>query len=242
MFQRKKIINIIQAMLIFGLIMVETISAQNIIDETKFKKDFFSKVDPIILIDPLAFVLGASEKGEPYVYQYTDIIKNSGHSCPAVSGGYKITQLALKELYKESLPVRGDIRVTMVGKEDEKVNGPISQVISIITGAASNNGFKGMQGKFSRYNLLVFDSTLTSEDGILAEAIFERMDTGEKVSVKYNASAIPSNPEMGKLTPLIISGKASDKEISKFGDMWQERVRIVLLETPKDAFIIKIIK
>jgi hypothetical protein len=130
----------------------------------------------------------------------------------------------------------------MVGKEDEKVNGPISQVISIITGAASNNGFKGMQGKFSRYNLLVFDSTLTSEDGILAEAIFERMDTGEKVSVKYNASAIPSNPEMGKLTPLIISGKASDKEISKFGDMWQERVRIVLLETPKDAFIIKIIK
>lgn len=228
--------------LIIGIIMVQTISAQNLVDETKFKRDFFNKVEPIMLVDPLAFALGASDEGEPYVYHYTDIIKYSGHSCPAVSGGFMMAKLGLKELYGDDTPIRGDIKVTMKGAPDEKVNGPISQVISFITGAAGDTGFKGMKGKFSRYNLMIYENDNPSENGILAEAIFERMDTGKKVNVAYNASAIPSNPEMGKIMPLIISGKASKEEIIKFGDLWQERVRIVLLETPENAFNVKVVK
>lgn len=239
---RSKYILKSKIVLIIGIIMVHTLSAQNFIDETKFKRDFFNQVEPITLIDPLAFALGASDAGEPYVYYYTDIIKHSGHSCPAVSGGYKMTQLALKKLYGDDTPIRGEIKVTMKGAPNEKVNGPISQVISFITAAAGDTGFKGMKGKFSRYNLLTYENDNSSTDEMLAEAIFERMDTGEKVSVTYNANAIPSNPEMGKLMPLIISGKASKEEIVKFGDLWQERVRILLLETPKDAFNIKVIK
>ena len=215
---------------------------KNIIYKTEFKRDFFNKVEPITLIDPLAFALGASDAGEPYVYHYTDIIKYSGHSCPAVSGAYMMAKLGLKELYGDDTPVRGEIKVTFKGAPDEKVNGPISQVISFITGAAGDTGFKGLQGKFNRYNLLTYENDNSTADGILAEAIFERMDTGKKVSVTYNPSVVPSNPEMGKLMPLLISGKASKEEIIKFGDLWQERVRIVLLETPKDAFIVKIIK
>ena len=231
-----------QTVLILGIIMAQTLSAQNRIDETKFKQDFFNQVEPITLIDPLAFALGASDAGEPYVYYYTDIIKYSGHSCPAVSGGYMMAKLGLKELYGDATPVRGEIKVTFKGAPDEKVNGPISQVVSFITGAAGDTGFKGMQGKFSRYNLMMYENDNPSANGILAEAIFERMDTGKKVSVAYNSSAIPSNPEMGKIMPLLISGKASKEEIIKFGNLWQERVRVVLLETPKDAFIVKVIK
>jgi len=242
MFNFKYLLNKFKTVLIIGILMAQTLSAQNLVDETKFKRDFFNQVEPITLVDPLGFALGASDAGEPYVYHYTDIIKYSGHSCPAVSGGYMMAQLALKELYGNDTPVRGEIKVTMRGAPDDKVNGPISQVISFITGAAGDTGFKGMKGKFSRYNLLVFENDNPSEDGILAEAIFERMDSGEKVSVAYNASAIPSNPEMGKIMPLLISGKASKEEIIKFGDLWQERVRIVLLETPKEAFNIKVIK
>ena len=231
-----------QTVLILGIIMAQTISAQNIVDETKFKQDFFNKVEPISLIDPLAFALGASDAGEPYVYHYTDIIKYSGHSCPAVSGGFMMAKLGLKELYGNETPVRGEIKVTMKGAPDEKVNGPISQVISFITGATGDTGFKGMNGKFSRFNLMMYENENSSADGILAEAIFERMDNGKKVSVAYNSSAIPSNPEMGKLMPLLIGGKASKEEIIKFGDLWQERVRIVLLETPENAFFVKTIK
>jgi len=240
----KYLLNKGKLVLFIGIIMANTLSAQNEAqnEETKFKRDFFDQVEPIKLVDPLAFALGASNAREPYVYYYIDIIKYSGHSCPAVSGGYKMAQIALKELYGNKMPIRGQIKVTMRGAPDDKVNGPISQVISFITGAAGDTGFKGMKGKFNRYNLLTYEKENPSEKGITAEAIFERMDTGDKVNIAYKANVIPTDPEMTKLTPLLVSGKASKEEIIKFGDLWQERVRIVLLETPEEAFNIKSIK
>jgi|GEM_PF-574869 hypothetical protein len=236
-----KIFNRIKFILLIGIIMANTFYAQSEIkkSDTNFKRDFFNQVEPIKLIDPMAYMLGAANAEEVYVYNYTDIIKYSGHSCAAVAGAYKMTLLALKELYKDKTPERGAIKVIVKGAPDDNVNGPISQVISFITGAADNTGFKGMKGKFSRYNFLEYDLNNKPAEDVLAEVIFERIDTKEKVCVSYNASLIPTNPEMTKLTPLIISGKASTEEIIKFGDLWQERVRIVLLETPPDAFIIK---
>lgn len=211
-------------------------------DNTTFRQDFFSKVKPIKLVDPLSFVLGATVKGEPYVYHYTDIIQYSGHSCPSVAGAFKMTGIALKELYGDQMAVRGQIKVTMKGAPDEKVNGPIAQVISYITGAAGNTGFKGLKGKFSRYNLLSFDRDNSSAEDVWAEAIFERLDNGKKVNIAYKAEMILGNPEMGKLMPLIISGKATPEQIQKFGDLWQERVRIALMEAPEGTFIVTRLK
>lgn len=153
-----------------------------------------------------------------------------------------MTQLALKALYGDKMPIRGNIKVTMRGAPDDKVNGPIAQVISFITGAAGNTGFKGLKGKFSRYNLLSFDTDNPSAEGIWAEAIFERADTGEKVNVAYKVSMIPGNPEMGKLMPLVMGGKATKEQMVKFGDLWQERVRNALIEPPEGAFILSHIK
>lgn len=236
-----KIFNRFKFILLIGIFISNTFHAQREINksDTNFKRDFFNQVEPIKLIDPMAYTLGATNAEEVYVYYYTDIIEYSGHSCAAVAGAYKMTQLALNELYKDKTPERGAIRVTIKGAPDDNVNGPISQVISFITGAAGNTGFKGMKGKFSRYNLLEYDLNNKPTEDVLAEIIFERIDTKQKVCVSYKASAIPTNPEMTKLTPLIISGKASTEEIINFGDLWQEKVRIVLLETPNEAFIIK---
>ena len=239
-------IELIKSKLIFiiSILIIFTINVQSLLadDNTQFRQDFYNKVEPIKLTDPLSFALGATAKGEPFVYHYTDIVKYSGHSCPSVAGAYKMTQIALKELYGGKLPIRGNIKVTMKGAPDEKVNGPIAQVISFITGAAGNTGFKGLKGKFSRYNLLSFDTDNPPAEGIWAEAVFERVDTGDKVSVAYKVSMIPANPEMGKLMPLIISGKAAKEQIIQFGDLWQERVRIALMEPPEGAFILVRIK
>ena len=153
-----------------------------------------------------------------------------------------MTGIALKELYGDQMPVRGQIKVTMKGAPDDKVNGPIAQVISFITGAAGNTGFKGLKGKFSRYNLLSFDRDNSSAEDVWAEAIFERLDNGKKVNIAYKAEMIPGNPEMGKLMPLIISGKATPEQIQKFGDLWQERVRIALMEAPEGTFIVTRLK
>lgn len=209
---------------------------------TQFRQDFYTKIEPIKLVDPLSFALGATIKDEAFVYHYADIVKYSGHSCPSVAGAYKMTQIALKELYGDKMPIRGGIKVTMRGAPDDKVNGPIAQVISFITGAAGNTGFKGLKGKFSRYNLLSFDTDNPSEEDIWAEAIFERMDTGQKVNVAYKVSMIPGDPEMAKLMPVVVGGKATREQMIQFGDTWQERVRKALLEAPEGAYIVQHLK
>ena len=221
--------------MLFYAMAVNSLSAKG---NTVFRQDFYKDVETIKLIDPLSYVLGATDKEVPYFYSYEDIIKFSGHSCPSVAGAYKMTQIALKELYGEEIPERGQIKVTMKGAPDDKVNGPIAQVISFITGAAGNTGFKGMKGKFSRYNLLTFDVDNSPADDVWAEAIFERMDTGKKVDVVYKLGVVPNFPKIGQLMPLVLSGKATPQQMKEFGDLWQKRVRIVLLNAPQGTFVV----
>ena len=54
--------------------------------------------------DPLAVVLGAMGKGDVFTYTYSDAVKFAGHSCPAIAGAYKSTQMALKSLYGSDVP------------------------------------------------------------------------------------------------------------------------------------------
>jgi len=193
------------------------LSLENVMAEgqSKFSIDFFSQVAPITMTDDLAVTLGAMEKGAVFVYNYEDAVKLAGHSCLAVSGAYRLTQIALKSLYGEQIPVRGEIEVTFRGAVDDKVNGPISQVVSYITGAAAENGFKGFGGKkFRRYNLLRFDKKSTPPAGALCSVHFKRVDTGKSVEVTYSNSMLPPLPDM------------------------QEKVRIVLMDEVKNMFVI----
>src|SRR4030067_558445 len=103
---------------------------------TIWKQDFFKDVEPIRLMEPLAHILGAQEQGEPFVINYPDAGLVAGHSCPAVSGSYRLTQKALKALYGEEMPVRGQIKVLIKGGPADLAYGPQSHVISLITGVA----------------------------------------------------------------------------------------------------------
>ena len=106
---------------------------------TKWKQLFYDEVEPIKLKDPLAVFLGAIDEQEEFIFTYEDAVKLAGHSCPAVSGAYKVTEKALKALYGSETPMRGGISVKVLGSIDNGANGPISQVISLITGAAPGN-------------------------------------------------------------------------------------------------------
>ncbi len=194
--------------------------------QSNWKQDFFDEVEEIRLKDPLAYVLGAMETGEEMVFKYQDAVKLAGHSCAAVSGAYKITAKALKELYGDETPVRGDIKVTIKGKPTDLAYGPVSQVISFITGAAPETGFKGLGGRFCRQNLLVFDT----ENFEFNTFIFERLDTGKKVRTVYNPQVLPENPRMGELIGLVITGAAGDQEREEFFSLWQGKVKKILLE------------
>src|SRR3990167_1728979 len=143
----------------FGIVVASYITVQRHVyaeGQTKYSKEFYDSAEPIKIKDPLAVVLGAMDKGEVFIFTYADAVKFAGHSCPAVAGAYKSTQIALKALYGEEMPVRGNVKVTFRGSVDYKVNGPISQVVTLITGASAESGFKGLgtAGKYGRYRTI----------------------------------------------------------------------------------------
>lgn len=196
---------------------------------TVWRQDFFDEVEPIKLRDPLAYILGAQDEGEPFVFNYSDAVKLAGHSCPAVSGAYKLTAKALKALYGKELPTRGQIRVLVKGGPTDLAYGPQSHVISLITGAAGVTGFKGLGGRYGRDNKLFFDS----EDMQFNTFIFQREDTGKAVRVTYNPQALSGDPRMNDLVPLVLRGTATKEQKDLFISLWQGNVRKILLDDEK---------
>lgn len=185
--------------------------------------DFFDEVVTIEMIDPLANLLGTFENGK-VTFNYLDVVKAAGHSCPTVGGAYIMTYHALKALYKDELPVRGMIDVSFRESLEEGVAGVIGNVVTHITGATDKSGFKGLNNKFARHSLMHFDSDIASS------ARFKRVDTGEMVDVFYDPSSVMPDPKMQPLMKLILQNKASKEEIKEFGTLWQERVKRIIVE------------
>ncbi|MDR4509148.1 MAG: hypothetical protein MRJ65_13105 [Candidatus Brocadiaceae bacterium] len=220
-----------------GIVMQRFIHAEG---QTRFRQTFFDSVAPIKMKDPLAVLLGAINKDDVFVFTYADAVKFAGHSCPAVAGAYKSTQIALKNLYGEDVPVRGNIQVALEGGTDTKVNGPVSHIVTLITGAAPESGFKGFgeKGIHGRYNLMTFDLGKSLNPTATCSMIFQRIDNGKIVKITYFADNVPMDKRAGKLMPLVISGKASGEEVSLFGDLMQERVKTILLNPPEGTFVV----
>ncbi len=205
--------------------------------DTKWKQDFFADVEPIAMLDPLASVLGAIDENEPIYYTYQESVKFAGHACASVSSAYMMTKLALKALYGDDLPVRGDIEVRFAGDRSEGANGPIGQVIGFLTGAAVETGFHGLGGRYVRCDKFVYDENMQSDGGITA--LFRRVDTGEEVMVVANPSLIAMSQEemaYSSLMPKVIHGTATDEEREKFYLYWQGKNRKILLEEHPEAF------
>ncbi len=198
-------------------------------NSTKWNIPFLDEIETISLTDPLSYVLGSQVEDNPFVFSYSDAVKLAGHSCPAVSGAFKMTAIALKTLYNEETPVRGNIKVLIKGAPDQLAYGPQAQVIMLITGASPETGFKGLGGKYSRLNKLVFDR----EDFQFSTFIFQRDDTGKTVKIVYNPSVLGEDPRMSELTPKVIQGVATANEKTLFTELWQGKIKKILLESDK---------
>ena len=147
---------------------------------------FFAQVPSVTLRDPLAQFLGAAEQGV-ITYRYADAVRLAGHSCPTVAEAYLMTRHALRALYGEELPVRGDIDAFLREARDSGVTGVIASVVQLLTGAAPESGFRGIGAarRFSRQNTMVFGTAMA---GVLA---LRRRDTGQAVSVQLDTSVVP---------------------------------------------------
>jgi formylmethanofuran dehydrogenase subunit E len=194
---------------------------------------FFDEVKTLTLRDPLAQALGAASDGL-ITYGYLDAVKLAGHSCPTVAGAYLMTLKALEKLYPDSVPERGAVRVELGAAQAEGVTGVIAAVAGLITGAAGEGGFKGLGGKFSRRNLLLFGI------GSGIEVKFTRMDTGAAMTVSYHPEVVPPPPELPALMQKLLSGEASADERAQFGTLWQMRVKRILIDHFDDQELVVI--
>lgn len=197
--------------------------------------DFYSKISPIKLYDPLSDFLGAFEEGELEI-SYLDCVKLAGHSCPTVAGAYLMAAKGIAALYEETLPQRGSVKVEMRDNEDDGVTGVTANILSFILGAGGAGGFKGIQGKFSRDNLLFYGASIHTEVKLT------RLDTLQSVNLSYDPSLVKTDERMKPLMGKCLKELASEKEKHMFQTLWQKRVEEILLNTDNHTKLIAITK
>lgn len=193
--------------------------------------EFFDEVPQIVLRDPLSEFLGATDDGL-LRYGYADAVRLAGHSCPTVASAYAATQFALRALYGDETPVRGDIRVAFRQARDDGVTGVIANVVSLLTGAMGGDGFKGLAGRFERRNLMTFG------EAIEGEMRYTRVDTDRSVEVTVDLGGIPAATALPRLMSRCLDGSASSGEATEFRRLWQQRVRAILLEHGADPGVL----
>lgn len=195
--------------------------------------EFFDAVSPIVVVDPLADLLGAATEGV-FEYRYIDVVKAAGHSCPTVAGAWLMTRKALGRLYPDALPRRGEIRVELRRPLDDGVAGVIGAVAGFITGAANEGGFKGLGGHFSRQGLLRFGVPMTGE------IRFARVDTGAAVELVFRPQAVARPEALAKAMPPP-SPQADPARRRAFAIAWQDWVRTLLLDHADDPALIEVV-
>lgn len=178
---------------------------------------FFDELESITLQDGFADFLGAFDQGI-IEFSFLDVVKAAGHSCPTVLGAYLMTREGLKALYPNELAKRGEILVEFDQNENDGVAGVIANVITNITGATVNRGFKGLAGKYDRRHLMQFEST------IQGNVKFTQQDTQQSVEVIYDASSIPADSNMSVLMQASLQGFATKEQQAEFSKLWQDRV------------------
>lgn len=196
--------------------------------------DFYRDVPRLRVRDPLADFLGAAEGGV-LDYGYEDAVKLAGHSCPTVASAYALGCHALAALYPGELPERGGVRIDFAEPVDAGVTGVIASVLTLLTGAAQQGGFKGIGGHFVRRDLQHFGVELP------LSLRFTRLDSGKSVDAAAELARVPPHPEALALLGPCLRGEADADARRRFGELWQERVARILLEHWDDAAVFHIV-
>jgi len=195
---------------------------------------FYAQAPIVRTFDPLAELLGASTDG-CLDYGYTDAVLLAGRSCPTVAGSFLMGRAALRALYPEGRAERGQIQVFMPAPATHGTTGVMAQILTLLTGAAAENGFQGIAGRYARNGLLTFAGRQQS-----SAVTFRRLDSGDAVNAELDMLPVPGSPGQRELLVAIMQGVATDAQKRAFADGWQTRVRTMLLDFADDPRLIKL--
>jgi len=141
--------------------------------------DALKAVPPIRVLDPKAASTGSITDTETPVstLHLTDVGKAMGYLIPPMVVSYFMTEAALKALYPNALPVRGQLRVAAQSETD------FVPVAAYLTGARAFYLAPGIASPD-----LAIDPSLKREDWLYTMA-FQRKDTDATVAVTFNRRA-----------------------------------------------------
>lgn len=195
---------------------------------------FYAQAPVVETFDPLAQLLGAATDGQ-LDYCYADAVRLAGHSCPTVAGAFLMGRAAMRALYPDGPAERGQIEVSMPAPIHHGTTGVVAQVLTLLTGAAADNGFQGLGGRYARDGLLTFAGRHESD-----AITFRRRDNGATVALQLDTSPVPGDPRQRELLTCIMQDAASDADKQVFAEIWQERVRRMLVDFVDDPKVIKL--
>ncbi len=179
--------------------------------------NYYDDVEHIVLKDELSMFLGSSEEGIIDI-SYLDVVKMAGHSCVLVSCTYLMALKGLKKLYGEEIPRRGEIRVELRESLHEGNTGAAAQVLSNITGATADSGFRGINAKYDRCGLLFYGVDISSN------VRFTRLDTFRSVEVSYMPSKVVNS---GAIMQMALGPDATEESKRLFPVKWQAMVKTI---------------
>ncbi len=196
---------------------------------------FFDDIPCITVYDPLAGFLGATTGGI-IEYRYLDAVKLAGHSCPTVASAYWMSRLALRALYSDELPCRGGVRVEFPDSRESGTTGVMAHIVQLLTGASGDEGFKGLSGVFYRNGLMTF-----GVDG-LRQIRFTQRENLRRVDVSIDLSKVPVSRELRALMNQCLGGNVDLETSQLFGELWQDRVRKLILEHGEDREVFSVVQ
>jgi len=120
---------------------------------------------------------------------------------------------------RDGSPTRGELQEIFTGEDSYAL-------ITVPPGVW--NGFKGIGGRFDRRKKLFFAVEMPGE------MRFTRLDTGRAVQTATNLKHIPASPRLPELMASCLSDTATAAETAEFRQLWQARVRSILLEHGDD--------
>jgi len=209
-------------------ITIMLLAAPHLFAEAHWAK-FYNEAPVIQVIDPMATLVGSVPEDKNVLdIHLTDVALYTGHVCPGVASGCMLTRLALKALYPDQIPRRGQVRVAAMAPSE------LLDVASYITGARAFYG----RGRINAHDLAIDPSLDPKQPGRFV-MVFQRKDTGKAVKVVfYKSKVIPASRQkaVNSYFHKAFQGKATDKEKEDMHKEIQSLVKKVLFDTPEDLF------
>ncbi len=200
-----------------------------LLGNTDWNTKIYEKAGVIKIKDPLAYLTGTLKDDGEFTITLDDVGKYTGHICVGAASGFLMTQKALKILYPDSIPIRGDIKVTGSQPDD------LFDIASYITGARNFYG----RDEINEMDLVV-DETLSKNPQEIV-LIFTRKDNGKSVKAtffkqKLTKNSIKEAREISLIKKKVLSKKGTSEDLKKVQQFIQSKVESILNGIEKDLY------